>query len=217
MTQGDSSLIAESRGVGRLGWYIDGGWYHIIDRLKLIKMIDYGVAYKSVAGVEKFKDFYKISDAEIPLAEGRNQFRTHEVSLFGNAYAYKQIKQYDFILNGLGLNVDYAIIQRITNTHSIAGLQQQFPGRISAQLHYKFGYGIKLRGNWIFLPSVETPILNIWKFTSGMPGIHMFSSRYQPLLVSLKLMRIRPNNKTYCPPVESIPLQKPGEEPENNK
>ncbi len=202
---GDSTLMAESNGGGRFGWYAELGRYRMTERLYLIRMIDYGVAYKSLAGNEKFENYFNTSDAKLPLGEGKSRFRDHIASAFFNATHTKQVGKYHMIMNTLGLNFDYHFIQS-REPAQVLPVEEEFTGPMNLQLHYKFSYAIKLRGNWIVIPQIETPVLNIWSFTNGIPGIKAFSSTYQPFIVSVRFMMMRPNIMKHCPPVDAMPI-----------
>lgn len=215
-TQGDSSYVAQTRPSGKLGLYAEFGRYHITDKFRFFSIFDYGLAYKSTGGKETFEERWEISDAQVPVSSGESSYRQHNASVFGHAYAFHQIKEYDFILHGPGINVDYAFINKYQNGHTTPGLDQRTTSAFQVQLNYKLSYGIKMRGNWMILPSVETPILNILPFTSGLPGIHAFSSRYQPLIFSCKIMLIKPWRQKFCPPVKSIDMPEMEGQPADN-
>lgn len=200
---GDSSLVAEMNAGGRLGLYAEFGRYRMVERLYVVRMIDYGVAYKSIGGNEKFENYFNTSENKIPINEGKSKFRNHIASAYFNASHVKQIGKYHMIMNSLGLNFDYQFLGS-RDYQQNAPVPTDFTGPFNLQVHYKFGYGIKLRGEWIMIPSIETPIFNIWSFTNGIPGIKAFSSTYQPFILSLKFMLLRPVTMNYCPPVKSI-------------
>lgn len=202
---GDSTFVAETNGGGRPGWYAELGRYRMVEKLYVIRMIDYGVAYKSFAGNEKFENYINTSDAKLPLNSGKSKWRDHIASAYFNASHLKQVSKYHTLINSIGVKVDYHFIQSRDNQQT-APAQQEFTGPLNVQLHYKIGYGIKLRGNWLMVPSLETPIFNIWNFTNGIPGVKAFSSTYQPFILSLKFMMFRPVVMKYCPPVNSIAI-----------
>jgi len=202
---GDSTLMAENNGSGRFGLYAEFGRYRMIQNLYVIRMIDYGVSYKSLGGREKYDNYFNTSDAEIPISNGKSKFRDHIASAYFNASHIKQISKYNMIMNSIGVNFDYHFIQLRDHQQPLP-VQTEYTGSFNLQLHYKIGYGIKLRGDWIMIPSLETPIFNIWTFTNGVPGIKAFSSTYQPFILSLKFLMIRPVTMNYCPPVKALPI-----------
>ncbi|MDA9819490.1 hypothetical protein N9C06_01080 [Salibacteraceae bacterium] len=204
LQSGDSSLIAQSKPHGKFGLYAEIGRYHITDKFILFSVFDYGLAYKSTGGRENYDDYWEVSDAKTPVAQGESSYRQHNASAFANAYFFRQIKEYDFLLHGPGINIDYAFINKFDNTHTLPGIETWTTTAFNIQLHYKISYGIKMRGNWMILPSLETPILNILPFTSGIPGTQAFSSRYQPFTLSCKIMLLKPWRQKFCPPVKSI-------------
>ena len=60
------------------------------------------------------------------------------------------------------------------------------PSNIWAQLHYKFGIGIRVGERLYAIPSVEIPILNGWKWEDGRSTLGAFNSRYRPVIISVR-------------------------------
>jgi hypothetical protein len=65
---------------------------------------------------------------------------------------------------------------------------QGFPPDLTADIHWKFGVGWRPEGGVLIIPSIETPILTLAKFDDGKSTSQVFSTRYRPIIVSLRVL-----------------------------
>ncbi|MDA9266864.1 hypothetical protein N9P66_00680 [Salibacteraceae bacterium] len=196
---------ARARGLGRPGIYAEVGSYKMLPYWKFFKFMDYGVSYKGLRGNEKANGQYVSLPSETPiptLEETEGTFGFHYAEAFVNFNHIWRISKYNFIQHSLGANAGYAFMANQGGT-SLSPVGYENPGRIAAQLHYKLGFGIKMRGDWLIIPALETPILNAWPFESGRSSYGFFSSRYRPIIFSIRIMLMRPANTLDCTPVRT--------------
>lgn len=201
---GDTSLTSTLDPSGRLGYYFKMGALHIFKfKRKVFQYFDYGIGIKQISGAETLRQ--QVFDSRGDLI-GENE----QQGQFGLGYAFLdfnmnniiQITRYNFIQNSIGFNVDYRIYQtgqeEYQNTHSTEITNQE---QLVAQLHYKLGFGIKLKDGMFLIPSVETPILTAYSWDGARPMTRWFDSRYQPLYFSLKFAFLFRKDPEDCPPV----------------
>lgn len=191
--------------LGKPGVYAEVGRYQMLQYWKLFKYMDYGISYKMLRGREKAEGTLMTVPSEAVLAsEGPiiGKFAYHYAEAFINLNHIWRISKYNFVQNSIGANAGYAFI-RSMGGGTITGATVSDPGRFSAQLHYKLGFGIKMRGNWLLIPAVETPILNLLPFEPTKSAYGFFTSRYRPLMFSLRFFFMRPANTLDCTPVRT--------------
>lgn len=177
---------------GKLGLYFELGRYKIFDYQYFFNYMDYGLAYKSIAGRE---DHSIIAGSPIgPLGTG--SFSDQHALAFINFNNIIELSNPWFIQNSFGLNVDYQFGQ---DRQGGLGQGDEFPGRFIAQAHYKFGIGFLASKKLLVIPSVELPIV------SGLPNapwpwLNYFNSSYYPLILSIRFMFLN-EQQDVCPPV----------------
>lgn len=201
---GDTTFSTTLDPSSRLGYYAKVGALHIFKfKKKVFQYIDYGIGIKQISGAEALR-FQSFDDRGELIGENELEGK------FGLGYAFFdfninnviQITRYNFIQNSLGLNVDYRVYS--TGDEAYQGVYNSEitnQERLVAQLHYKFGFGIKLRDGLFLIPSVETPILTGYHWDGLKPMTRWFDSRYQPLYFSLELAFLFKKNPEDCPPV----------------
>jgi len=196
-------LQAKYSALGKPGLYAEVGRYRMFKYSKLFKYMDYGVSYKGLRGREKSTQtsFAMPGEVETGSVDFRGDFGYHYAEAFFNLNHVWRISKYNFIQNSIGVNAGYAFIANYSG--ATASLTPAQPGKINAQLHYKLGFGIKMRGNWLIIPALETPMLNAWPFDNGRSSMAVFGSRYRPLIFSLRFFFIRDANTLDCTPVRT--------------
>lgn len=182
----------------KLGLYLEVGRYKLLSsKFFRISYIDYGLAYKQLKGTQTYN-----LDRQIGLlrdtAAYEQSFSMHNIAAHFNANHVIGLNKNIFFQNTLGLNVDYALSRKIETTDATGFVNsyQETPSKLMAQLHYKFGVGFRVGERFYLIPSVETPILNLWKFEGARGTLGFFNSRYRPLIISLRIAWL---TKPSCP------------------
>lgn len=190
--------------LGKPGIYLELGRYKFFKYPRLFRYMDYGIAYKSFRGKEKAEGSLMSlpGEAEIQNYTAEGSFGYHYVTAHLNLNHVWRLGKYNFLQNTLGFNVDYAFITNYDQT-SIPSAVLNDPGKFLGNIHYKLGYGIKMRGNWLLIPSIETPIMNLLPFEPPRSSLGFFTSRYRPIIFSLRFLFMRPSDGMDCTPVRT--------------
>ncbi len=193
------------KALGRPAAYAEIGRYHMLPYWKVFKYMDYGISYKGLRGRESSEGQYVTLPNETPIAGTFNStsgtFGYHFAEAFVNFNHNWRLGKYNFLQHSLGANAGYAFNANFGG--GTVAPETMNPGKISAQLHYKLGFGIKRRGNWILIPALETPILNLMPFEPPRSATGFFGSRYRPIIFSLRVLLMRPANTLDCTPVRT--------------
>ncbi|GAB5539549.1 MAG: hypothetical protein Salg2KO_16520 [Salibacteraceae bacterium] len=200
-----SQFNARLSALGRPGLYAEVGRYRMFQYSKLIKYMDYGISYKSLRGRENAEGQYVSLPGEVvssPMEETSGLFGYHYAEAFLNLNHVWRIGKYNFIQNSIGANAGYAFLANQSGT-TVSAAANANPGQFITQLHYKLGYGIKMRGNWLMIPALETPILNVLPFEPPRSSLGFFASRYRPVILSVRFFFMRPANTLDCTPVRT--------------
>lgn len=184
----------------KVGVYLEAGRYHLLEYSKAWRYIDYGVAYKSLRGTELWEEKLLTNGFTEPqtIATGQVNFSQHYVSAFFNANNIKEYAGKRVLQNSFGLRVAYNAlnwseqlkIPSVANTQAIKG-------KLLAQAHYKLGFGFKVKGRMLIIPSVELPFFNLWPFDLRMGGVGIFNSRYNPVLFNIRILPFGTRFKRY--------------------
>ncbi|MFT7155671.1 MAG: hypothetical protein ACI8Q1_000673 [Parvicella sp.] len=170
---------------GRVALYAEvGRWRMFPGGGNLFNYFDYSLAYKRLSGAEKFEGNKGIFKQNFLLAN----FNINNMI---------QLSDYTFIQNSLGANLDFKFLERYDNSGSPIGDNTD---RLLFSLHYKFGFGIKVSEKLFIIPSIETPILNIKEFERGRSDYGVFSSRYRPIIFSVRFAFLSKPDRGACPP-----------------
>lgn len=203
-TESTYRLDAKYAPIGKPALYAEFGRYKMLKYSKWIKYVDYGLSYKGLRGMQKttFTTVDLVSGNTTAEEVYRNNFGYHFAEAYANANHVWRISKYNFIQNSIGLNGGYAFLAK-ENSADLPNVTSNVPKRYQMQLHYKLGFGIKMRGNWLIIPTLETPILTALPFDKGKSSMHFFTSRYRPLIFGVRIMLMKPADTMKCTPVKT--------------
>jgi len=190
-TKEDNDRDFDLKPSGTPGYYVEIGLAHVFKRQKKVfHYFDYGVGIKHFGGKEKY--IYENDDK----IKGNFNFG----AAFGriDIHSVWQISKWNFIDQSLGLNVDYTVYGGKQESYGTP-LTNDYQEKLLAQMHYSIGWGIKPRDGFFIIPNIKTPILTGYHWRNLNPGHRWFSSKYQPLIFSVKLAWLFV--KTDCPAV----------------
>ena len=204
----DYNFEAELSATGSPGVYLEGGRYHVLQYSTIFKYLDYGIAYKLLRGKENFEGqlVSTLDNAVTATPSGKNKYSEHYANAYFNLNHVWQLSDYNFVQNSIGVNVDYAVSSSRSSNYGVAGVDERFPSNPVAQLHYKIGYGMKLNSSLVLIPMLETPILTGYSFDNGRSTLEFFSSRYRPVIFTLRFLYIRGYSLEKCIPVKNPDL-----------
>ena len=181
------------------GLYLEAGRYKLLSTKKPISYIDYGLAYKQFRASQSY-DLIRENMGLIDTSAYSQSFRSHSIAVDFNANNVLAINKNIFLQNTVGANIDYAFLQSL-NSEDVSGLSETYqdePTSLRAQIHYKFGVGIRISKMWYAIPSLEIPLLNAWKWEGGRSTFGAFHSRYRPVIFSVRFTWL---TKPDCPKV----------------
>lgn len=171
---------------GQIGAYLEVGRFHFFKNPILVHYIDYGIHYKMLRGKEDFTGTMLLdTDTALTL---NSTFNRHHAGAFFNAYYVHQLTDHTFLQAGIGLNLDYAVSEKINAPEPRTQLIEKNADTFTGQLHAKIGFGYKAESGVFLVPSIETPILTVYPLDDGKSTLPMFSSRYRPIIFSLRIM-----------------------------
>lgn len=182
----------------KVGAYLEVGRYRLLSTKKLISYIDYGLAYKMLRSGQTYGMQESLLSSFIPTYT--QKFVNHNISANFNANNVLALNKNIFFQNTLGANLDYAISQKIETDDEtpFVSTYQEETSRLKAQIHYKFGVGIRIGELLYAIPSVDIPLLSAWKWEGGRSTFGAFNSRYRPMIISVRFAWL---SKPSCPKV----------------
>jgi hypothetical protein len=195
---------------GKFGLYFEVGRYHLFKYGVLFNYMDYSLAYKAIKGTESYTGTMMTESTSSILANTSGDADFKHKYLLGNINFNNIIPlgSYSFLQNSLGFNIDFRFSDKRNNHTNTFGQTQADPSRLLAQLHYKIGFGYKLNEKIFLIPSLETPILNIFQWDKFKSTDPMFSSRYRPIIFTLRIAWLSKSKPGDCPPVYGSPDDK---------
>lgn len=205
----DTTYTATFDPAGKIGLYLEAGWFVSTRDPIILDYWDFGLAYKQFKGTEAFTGAYTRSDSTTLLA-GDGGFNDRHLTAHVNANKLFQTHDYQFIQFSLGANVDWRFSTTHDYTADFTTLNQwAFPPQIIGQVHAKIGYGFRLTKQLMIIPAIETPVFSIAPEDGGNFGkLQWFSSTYRPLIFSVRFLFLRYPKGFDCVPVRQNSFEK---------
>ncbi len=197
---------------GRLGVALDIGMAHFPMKtpkfkiggnpFRILSYWDWGLGVKLYGGKEKTTvEYTDATGTNVIFSEtGKGKFYNTYASAHITAHKIFYFKNPKFFIdNGLGVNLDYRVIQGSQKYDGIHFPEnQRFQKNMAVQLHYDLGFGIKLKRGSYFIPTVSTPILGFYEWNGGTPAIQWFSSNYWPITLKAKFIFLFKQKSNGC-------------------
>lgn len=193
----DTLFNGSFKAKGKIGLYLEGGWAHFFDNPILAHYIDYGFHYKMLRGAETFDGMTKV-DVNPVLTSNSGKFSEHYLGGFFHINRIIQLTDWTFVQASLGANLEYAVINKIAFDGIVGGLDQTFAERFQGQFNARIGFGYKAESGVFIIPSIETPILNVQPFYDGKSTLPFFSSRYRPIIFSIRFLFLKKQKAADC-------------------
>lgn len=157
---------------------------------KLYHYFDYGLNFKVFSGTEQ-TEYQTFDDA------GRGTGTANDKGTFYNGYAGARFTMHylkyfqggsKFLDNGLGVNGEYLVMEGAKSYPTFTGINQYYSAALRVNLHYNLGVGFRLKRGSYLIPNVQVPIFGFSE--TGHESIRWFSSKYYPVMVGIKLIRL---------------------------
>ena len=171
---------------GGIGFYLEVGRHHFIDYF-LLTYLDYSLGYKQLRGGEQFAGRMLVDSAMVNV-DNAGEFSQGRLVANFNLNNIWQITDNSFIQNSVGINADYRVSNRFEYQGPTTGMLQTQPGNFTADIHWKIGYGWRPENGVFIIPSIEAPILAMSPFDDGKATTQWFSTRYRPIIFSLRFL-----------------------------
>ncbi len=186
--------------VGRIGLGVEAGRFYAVETSRLINYYDFTLGFKNIRGVERYSATLVDSNgAGSNIAEGEGVFALNYITASFNIHKMNQISNTTFIQNSLGVNVDYNISENATYNDRGIPLDPVDTDPLLAQIHYRFGVGIKIAPNVMMIPSLETAILTVYEFDDFKSTLPVFNSRYRPVIGRVSFLLLDKKADRECP------------------
>lgn len=182
---------------GRLGFYLEVGKQYFFDEPLFFHYIDFGLHYKHLSGSEAFTGQVR-TDAGMLGVENSGRFSDGFIGAYFNANHIFQVSDHSFIQLGVGVNADYRLFERRQFEGESSPFGHEFADPFQGQLHAKIGFGFKPELGVLIIPSIETPILNVVPMYDGKSTLPYYSSRYRPIIVSVRVLLFGQNRAGDC-------------------
>lgn len=186
---------------GRVGLGLEIGRFHVMDQSRIISHIELNAGFKMLRGIERFEATLdqETNPGGTPLLNGEGSYSHTYATLRFSASNVQQFSSSTFLQNTVGINGDYRLAS--VSDYSDEGLPIELadPTTFLFQANYSLGFGFKISGNMILVPSVETPILNIYEYDDLKSTLAIFNTRYRPLIFRLNVMVLDRKADRKCP------------------
>ncbi len=190
---------------GRTGWYLEFGRYRFLPAIKYVDYFDYSLAYKQLLGREKFKGRFtdRQDETNNSIREVQSGFNAHFLTANINANTAIQLSDLSFLQLSLGLNADWRFAEKRVEGHPQYE-EYASPGDYVGQAHFKLGYGRRVGDFTYIIPTLETPVLNVYRFEDGASTLPWYNSRYRPVILTLRFLILSEQDPEDCPPVHNV-------------
>ncbi len=191
---GDTLFDGDYTRAGRIGAYLEFGRHHFITNRMLLHHLDYGVHGKLFRGREQFTG---ITAGSSQLIESKSTFGDLYVGAFGNASNVITLADRHYLMNGIGINADFKVLQR-HNEGANYGATYNYPGFFTAQLHYKLSYVWRPEAGIYVIPSVETPLITAYPWDNTKATLQYFTDRSRPFIICLRVQWLSKHPDRSC-------------------
>jgi len=185
---------------GRVGVGLEVGRFHVIDNSRLLSHVQLNMGIKVLRGIERFDATLANETGLLPdVLQNEGAFSHSYATMSFIASNIQQFSRTGFIQNSIGINGDYRIGEASTYNKDGLPIDLATPTQFIFQANYSFGVGFRVSGNILIVPSIETPIVNIYEYEDLKSTLKVFNSRYRPFIfkVSVLMLDNKPDRK--CP------------------
>lgn len=185
---------------GKVGVGLEIGRFHVIDNSQLISHVQLNVGLKVLRGVERFEATLAREVGSLPSTIQNEGAYSHSYATMGFiASNIQQFSRTGFVQNSLGINGDYLIAAASTYNKNDLPIELEDPSQFVFQANYSLGVGFRVSSNILVVPTLETPIVNIYEYDDLKSTLKVFNSRYRPFIlrVSVYMLDNKPDRK--CP------------------
>lgn len=196
----------ESTSKGKVGGFLQFGWFHSFENNRLIDYIDFGGSIKLLRGrITTEVTESNILTNQTTTSESVLDFNDSHLGLFFNITKAIPISKNTFLSNSIGINYDNRVIEGGDYSGTQNTVFIDYPPFGVTQLHYKIGFGFRAAKNLLIIPSIETPILTLIPSENSSPSFAYSDQKFQPILFSLQFLFLRDDPVNCNSPVYNGP------------
>ncbi|MFB6257881.1 MAG: hypothetical protein ABEH38_04230 [Flavobacteriales bacterium] len=196
-----SKLAYEATPRGKWGVFLEVGRYHLLQDWLYFEHWDYSLALRQLKGRESYRGVVKKRSNGSDSLRGIGTFNSYYISANANLNHWMQLTDHGFLKASIGVNADYRVIDNGVFEGKDGPRERKEVPRMIGQAHFKLGWGWKISKKWFMIPSLETPILNAYPWEGAVSTLPAFSSRYRPVIFSLRFLIRNKLPPEECPPV----------------
>jgi len=211
---GDTLFDGDYKRAGKIGAYLEFGRHHFVTDRVLLHHFDYGLHGKLLRGKEQFSGTVGNSPA---LIESNSKYGDLFIGAFGNASNIITLASRHYLMNSLGLNVDYRLLGNRSEGLNY-GAQYRYPTAFTGQIHYKLSYIWRPESGIYVIPSIETPLLTAYPWDGPKATLHYFTDRSRPFIISLRIQWLSKQEGRKCEgqPGQGPDLERSGRHTKND-
>lgn len=190
----DTSYSAKFTPGGGFSYSARIGRYAVTPDLRFFKYIDYSIGYRRVVGREDYEATMISNDPTTGGTQqwsGMGEFDESYLMFDLNMNNMIQVTDHSFIQNTLGLNGEYRIQDGTIGYSGRAfQLDPEQPPSFIGRINYRLGFGMRLTEQFFIVPSLQTPVLNLYPL-DGASTMPILNSRYRTVSLNIKLMFLK--------------------------
>jgi hypothetical protein len=185
---------------GRMGVGLEVGRFHLIDNSNLISHLQLNMGLKVLRGVERFEaSLVTENSSRADILKNEGAFSHSYATMSFIASNIMQFNRTGFVQNSLGINGDYRIAAATTYNNNGLPIDLATPSRFIFQANYSLGVGFRLTGNILIVPTIETPIVNIYEYDDLKSTLKIFNTRYRPFILRVSVYMLDNKKDRKCP------------------
>ncbi len=203
-SDGNTSYDYDVNGSGKIGYGLEVGWFHSFKQERFVDYLEAGIGYRQFNGEAVHQGTLRSTNNTRSYASD-NSFSASLIQASLRASHVSELGKNRFIVNSLGVNANYFVSEEYDRGTSYPTRYEEFVENPLIQLHYQFGYGFRVSKLIYLIPSLETPLFNVFPINDISSGFKFYSLDYQPLIFKLRLMFLREDPVNCNAPVYNGP------------
>ena len=201
---GGESYDIDYNPAGRVGVGLEIGRFQLVDNSNLISHVQLNMGIKMLRGIERFEATLATENsARADVIKNEGVFSHSYATMSFVASNIQQFSRLGFVQNSIGINGDYRIGEATTYNRAGLPIELNDPSQFIFQANYSIGVGFRVSGNVLIVPTIETPILNIYEYDNLKSTLKIFNTRYRPLIFRVSVYMLDSKADRKCPKKKS--------------
>lgn len=185
---------------GKLGYGGELGLYYAFRESRLIHFLEFGIAFRFWKGAV-------LQDPVAPVYDNRHQtFDIQMIPASIRASNAKQLGKNTLVYNSIGITGNYFLREKFRGPPLHWVDEYYYSDNPTLQLTYSFGIGMRLTEHTIFIPSLETSIVQLFPNEKFRTGFEFYGGQFQPIILKLRFLILRDDPINCNAPTYNGPL-----------